>query len=168
MYRTAAKTCPNWQQWISQLRESAQAKGSLQMIATGNFSPDFWDTKPFAACLEDAWLGFPSDPSWSSPGTQLVNSHQENMFPSAPIPGISFDPKVQALAYKVLHQYSGKSDLFETVGRRIANWLGYIPIEFVPDQFEFASSLLRKMRCHEAMQIVKTWTNSWVTSVRYH
>ena len=112
MYRTAAKTCPNWQQWIAQLKESAQVKGSLLMIATGNFSPDFWDTKPFAACLEDAWLGFPSDPSWSSPGTQLVKSHHENMFPSAPIPGISFDPKVQALAYKVLHQYSGKSDLF--------------------------------------------------------
>jgi len=102
------------------------------------------------------------------PGTHLVKAHQENMFPSAPIPGISFDPKVQALAYKVLHQYSGKSDLFEIVSRRIANWLGYIPIEFVPDQFEFASSLLRKMRCHEAMQIVKTWTNSWATSVRYH
>ena len=61
-----------------------------------------------------------------------------NMFSS------SFDPKVQALAYKVLHQYSGKSDLFEIVSRRIANRLGYIPTEFVPDQFELASSLREK------------------------
>ena len=57
---------------------------------------------------------------------------------------------------------------YETVCNRAEKWIGCCPIEVVPDQFSLACALLRTMRCHEAMQVIKTWTNSWATSGRYH
>ena len=34
--------------------------------------------------------------------------------------------------------------------------------------FENIFKVMRKLRTHEAMQITKTWANSWATSHRYH
>ena len=177
LFRTAAKTCPTWPIWVRQLRESASNRCSLGVLGAAGVSLPFWDTQPFALQLEDAWLGFPSDKVWAPGGARLL-THMQQLFVDTqhtpqrgqPKPGNLPIKSIQKLAYACLvhRQSSERSDIFEIVSRRIAKWLGYNPTEFVLSQFILATSLLRKMRCHEAMQIVKTWTNSWATSVRYH
>ena len=37
----------------------------------------------------------------------------------------------------------------------------------IPD-FDNACAIMRKLRKHDAMCVIKTWTNSWSTSYRYH
>ena len=167
MFRMAAKTCPCWQNWMKQLRSSVQFNGTLRMAAMDELSSNIWDSKPFCENLEDAWLGYPSDTFWSPSGAKLYGPYRESMLPRVSIPGVAYLPKLQRFAYKILHAQSGKTHLYETVCSRVEKWLGCCPIEVVPDQFSHACSLLRTMRCHESMQVIKTWTNSWATSCRY-
>jgi len=161
-FRASAQSFPCWQQWAPQLRIAASKSGDLDMLARNYVSPSFWDSEAFTINLENAWLGFPEDPKWGPAGITLL----QNARP--PMPCTVQELPLQARAYKILHEAAGCSDLYQIICRRLCSWQICGASEQAPFQLNEVLPLISKMRVHEAMQIIKTWTNSWATSVRYH
>ena len=75
---------------------------------------------------------------------------------------------MQSVAYRCLMNSAFPNTLQGTVVRRMHK-LGILDVSqnHIP-AFDSACAIMRKLRKHDVMCVIKTWTNSWSTSYRYH
>ena len=161
--RTALKTVTSWRCWITQLEEAADRYLPANYVVRDCLSVTCWDSPPIAVNLREAARGLPRHPSWarglpdfiSKLGTSNGGSWQA-------IP-------IQKLVYKELVANRFGNNLNDTFERRLNSL-------FQPYELDFQQAILldgcwgalKKCRVADAVKIIKTWSNGWATSSRYH
>ena len=75
---------------------------------------------------------------------------------------------IQATAYKSLMQIGFPNDIQAHVSKHIFQYIGADVDKNATLDLADCFKCLRNLRKHEAMQVIKTWCNSWSTSYRYH
>ena len=117
MFRTAASTIPNWSAWTILLRKSTHEHLPLALHCLGLVSSPFLDDLTFAIQLENAWLGYRSDPAWDPAGLSLIQEIKTKCVGLEPQPGLLPFGSIQKIAYKALHTFVPPSDLHTIVLR---------------------------------------------------
>jgi len=148
-----------------QLRKATLDHGSLVEIDGGTLSPLFWDSLPMAASLEAAFAGWPREEGLgeSIDKTKEILKDKGVSFNAA-----CFQPHkvaVQAIAYRNLFDFLHPDDNSSVLSRRLHSILGSARAE---GWLEAVVPSLRKLKCFEVVQVLRTWSNSWSTSYRYH
>ena len=168
LFRTAAKTVTHWPEWKKQLQEAAIEFLPFESWGNGICSTSIWDSQPIALNLDHAFRGFPGDPKWSS-GTRLVI---QEIYGGNASPGAAHLQNLRAhfqqKVYRSLVEHAFPCTLEDTIRQRVSDL--FAPFEVHNSNFEFprAFELLRRLRKHDAMRVLKTWVNSWAISDRCH
>jgi len=150
---------------MKQLRQATLDHGTLFEIDGGTLSPLFWDSLPIAASLEAAFAGWPREKGPGEPIDKTKEILKEK--------GVSFSaaccyPRkvvVQAIAYQNLFDSLHPDDNSSVLSRRLHSNLGSACAE---GWLEAVVPILRTLKCYEAVHVLRTWSNSWSTSYRYH
>ena len=74
-------------------------------------------------------------------------------------------PQIQKWASPAFRQHMYPDDLTKLLQRRLHTILC---VSFEPDSLDLALPVLRTLKPHIAVQVIKTWANSWATSHRFH
>jgi len=169
-FRAAWKFKSTWQQWLQQLKTTAESYASLSVLAQDKLTPLFWDTVPVSVVLSEAWEGGKT----GSPGRRVASAIKSDIMsieaqrPILNRTGFArVHPKlaVQSLAHEQYMKYLYPSDIESVLVRRLQKILG---ARFVPGSLQPALSALSGLRPFQAMQVIKTWSNSWATTYRFH
>ena len=111
--------------------------------------------------LDQAWQGFPNETRFKLAALEArdhllsLSSTQKNL-------------PIQATAYKSLMQVGFPNDIQAHVSKHLFQYLGVDVDKHTCLDLSECFKQMRKLRKHEAMQVMKTWCNSWTTSYRYH
>jgi hypothetical protein len=170
--RTAWRFKDVWQQWLEQIITTTDFHGNLVVVARDSLTPDFWDHPPIAIFLSDAWYGTPHEPIKTQVATLIkanikANEHREgaqNYGMPAHQPTHQ-RPQIQKWASSAFLQHMYPDDLTKLLQRRLHKILG---VSFEPDSLNLALPLVRTLKPHIVVQVIKTWANSWATSHRFH
>ena len=122
-------------------------------------------TTPIAFNLDLAFRGFPGDPLWSHGARKAIRE----LGLTTPISEEThLAEEVQSTMYKCLVSQAFPGNIAQTVYTRIAKL--FFPYEITHSSLEIplAFEMLRSLRKHDAMRVLKTWVNSWSTSRRFH
>jgi len=165
MIRAAAVTLPQWPEWIQQLRVSAERHLSVDLFCAGKLSGKHWDSTCLAWNLQNAWSGFPQDAQWAGPGELCVRLLEDKAH-ARPTPGHPNYKGIQKDLYKILVAVTYPDGMVSFVVTKISK----LSPTASPNEWQVSEALrvLRSLRKHDAMCVLKTWTNSWSTSKRYH
>jgi hypothetical protein len=170
MFRTAVETLPQWQDWKVQLDEAAILSLPVSRVCNGFKFCEFWDGPPIALSLSESFRCFPGDAKWAPGAREAFQIVSEKRSAAVAVPDRAMPSrvKVQSIAYRCLMNSAFPNTLQGTVVRRMHK-LGILDVSqhSVPE-FDNACAIMRKLRKHDAMCVIKTWTNSWSTSYRYH
>ena len=165
LMRAAASTVPQWPEWIRQLKISSERHLSLHSACTGALSGEHWDSQAFAWNLQAAWSGFPQDRLKAEAGKLCVQLLAEKA-QGCPSPGHPTFKHMQSELYNIF--------LCSMYPDRMTCFIRDKILRLCPSRPEVdmnvseAFQVLQKLRRHDAMSVIKTWTNSWATSDRYH
>ena len=75
---------------------------------------------------------------------------------------------VQAVCYKELLKHAFPPNIDSTIYTRVRKIFDAYTIEDNALELDQAKTLLRSCRQHDSMRVLKTWTNSWATTHRFH
>jgi len=165
LFSTSVRFKSSWEPWLRQIKQAVQDHGSLFEVAEGLLSPSFWDSLPMAASLEAAFAGWPKEEGFCVPicatKTQITDA------------GVSLNEvfcsphkvAVQSLAYRNLFDSLHPDDNLKTLTRRLHSILGSFCAE---GWLEDVKPFLVQLKGYEVVQVLRTWSNSWSTSYRYH
>ena len=161
IFRTAVQTLRQWPEWKKQLILAAQTSLPMVRWSQGLFYPEFWDSQAIAFNLDHAYRCFPGD-RWAAGA--------RSTFDEITKAEITSKTQIQGLAYTNLVECSFANDLESIVSTRLIKMFGLAWNHNAGMDFQFkdACNILRSLRKHDAMQVIKTWVNSWATSYRYH
>jgi hypothetical protein len=165
--RTAWRFKEVWQGWLEQIKNATDCYGNLITVARDELTPDFWDHPPIAQILSEAWHGTPLVPIKAQVAA-LVKS-KINLL-SVENPAVSREgPKnkitVQKWAYPEFLRLLYPDDLALVLQRRLQKILGS---NFNPDSLAPALLIVKSLKPHVAVQVLKTWSNAWATTHRFH
>jgi hypothetical protein len=150
---------------MRQIRKAVHDLGTLRETAEGMLSPSFWDSPPIAASLEAAYAGWPKEERFDVP---INSAKAEISSKGVALNQMSCSPHkvaVQAIAYRHLFKFLHPDDNCIVLSRRLRFILG----TFCADGwFDAVTPLLSQLKCYESVQVLRTWSNSWSTSYRYH
>ena len=165
LFTSSMRFKPTWQAWMGQIRKAVHDHGTLRESAEGMLSPSFWDSLPMAASLEAAYAGWPKEEGFDVP---IQNAKIEITNAKVALNEVSCRPHkvaVQAIAYRHLFKFLHPDDNHIVLGRRLRFILG----TFCADGWlDAVAPLLSQLKCFESVQVLRTWSNSWSTSHRYH
>jgi endonuclease/exonuclease/phosphatase family metal-dependent hydrolase len=169
-FRAAWKFKSIWQEWLQQLKTTAESYASLSVLAQEKLTPTFWDTVPVSVVLSEAWEGGRT----GSPGRRVASAIKldiTSIIAQRPIlnrTGFTRPhpkPAIQSLAHEQYMKHLYPSDIENVLERRLQKILGS---GFVPGSLQPALDALRGLRPFQVMQVIKTWSNSWATTHRFH
>jgi len=176
LFRTAAKTVCNWEDWSSQMLTAAREHLPVGKVEAGLHYPDFWDSPSFAHNLKSAFEGFTKSNKFRQAGRNLTRKFIEKNLGVAPRPGGAFFSEFKALQKTAYSELMG--DLFPDNATTSINTicinraeLMFRPFNIHADgmiNVELAVNILRKVSGHIALKVIKTWLNGWATSHRMH
>ena len=182
--RTALKTLGSWKMWKVKMLECAQIHLPIKLWSAGLVSPEFWDSSPFAFNLCDASRGFPGDSKWFAPASaalhELASKLGSTNRPSRPLSQIGYGQSefsgsrvpVQKVLYKHMLVGVHPNSLIKLIGLRVAKMTKHSHENLIGSDLESKVALsanhLKKLRMHDAFQVLRTWLNAWTTSTRYH
>ena len=124
-----------------------------------------WDSLPIAASLEAAYAGWPSEEGLSVP---ILKTKTEITDAGVSMNAVFCSPHkvaVQNIAYRNLFDSLHPDDNYKILSRRLSSILGAFCAEGWLDD---VTPVLAKLKGYEAVQVLRTWSNSWSTSFRYH
>ena len=158
--RTSLKTVTSWAQWIPQLKQAAESCLPLGPLVKEVLTTACWDSPPIALSLSEAAGGMQKEPRWAPALGEVISKLAGNLTSKTPI---------QKLIYKALASKSFINSLDVTISRRLSGL-------FQPYSLDFQNSILldvcfatlKKNSVSVATKVIKTWTNAWATSYRYH
>ena len=154
LIRTALKTVTSWRSWILQLEEAADMFLPAYSVVRGYLSVPCWDSPPIAVNLREAACGLPHHPTWARGLPEVISKLE--------VPS-------QKVFYAKLVANRFSNTLNDTFKRRLTSL-------FQPYELDFQQAILldrcwatlKKCRVADAVKIIKTWSNGWATSSRYH
>ena len=163
MMRTARNSVPEWPSWKEQIIRSAQDSLPAVLWGRGEFQGRFWDSTPIAFNLSHAFAGFPGEATWASGARRAIGR-------IAPPPPSRRPPsnQVQKICYQELLDHAFPDNFLNLVSRRVESMCGSSVHEDLVPNFHDSTQVLKTLRKHDAMRVIKTWVNSWHTSDRYH
>ena len=156
-----------WEAWLPQLHQTALQHGALSEIpiCDATLSPSFWDSCPLVLNLCNAFEGHPHGSSWSA----AIQETKHELLRRSGGQTLSQQSlrkvEVRKIAYVTMLKHIFPSDLIRVLQRRLQKILN------VPDVEELLNSalpFLKQLQRFEIVQVLKTWSNSWSTSHRYH
>ena len=145
----------------------------LSLWGRGKMSPLFWDSDPIAQNLDYAFHCFPGHKNWANGARQFVNevltsSNHRGAF--SILSPETFPPcgRIQSKMYHALVSEHFSCKLEDTIMKRVCEL--FAPYEVDPDSLDTnaAFEILKQLRKHDAVRVIKTWVNAWATSNRYH
>jgi hypothetical protein len=172
--RAAHVTIKSWPKDYESLTSPANDDLMLESTPSGRLWPLHWDSPAAAFLLKWAAAGFPSSMvgALNLPGKHFIARNLKAIQRAQRLAKaeINAHPKraIQKIFYfhyfKALYQ-NMPAELFERRFREVfAALLNPLPvIDWRP-----AYHVLAKLTTHEALVVVKTWSNSWTTSARFH
>ena len=157
-FRAARVTVPLWPELCSMLEREALEYLPVGRSLTRLWWPAVWDSVPFALVLADAASGFPDVPSVQGALTAALPNLFNPPAPPVALPG-GLQAAVTAVVTGALHP-----EPLALIVRKRASRLVQRPVseQSVKELF----TVLK--RPHVALCCVKTATNAWATSHRYH
>ena len=169
LMRTALQTVTNWPNWKLQLEMAAGHALSIGQICAGKLSPHFWDSPPIAANLAHAFFGFPGN-RFLGEGARRFYSEMSAKYPEIVIEPGSFVQvsNLQSYIYRNLLKYRFQTNLQDLVKYRICKLFEPFVVDNEQLQISDAFRIMRQLRAHDAIRILKTWTNALCTSARFH
>ena len=159
-YRAARVTVPDWPDLCCMLEREALEHLPMGRSLTRLWWPAVWDSVPFALVLADAAAGFP--------GASCVHGALTTAFPNLfnrPAPPVALPRGLQAAVNAVVTGALHPEPLALVVRKR-ASRLVQLPVS--EQSVKELLTVLKASRPHVAMCCVKTVTNAWATSHRYH
>ena len=132
----------------------------MSLWMNGVYSPDFWDSPPIAINLDEAWQGYPNELRFKH---AILRTRDQLLKDSCSHKTLH----IQRDAYSSLVQAGFRNDLKAHASKHVLDMLG-LDGKQLSFNMDGTFKAMRKIRKHEAMQVVKTWCNSWATSYRYH
>jgi len=166
MFRTATVTIKHWADWKVQLIDAAYESLPIARANSGKYFCDFWDGPPIALNLGHAAGGFPGDARWAE-GARMAIQEIRDRRAALEVDRSSSQPPVQAIAYRNLLSKAFPSSLEVTVLKRLVKMRLVDPTQTTIPEFQAACAVMRNIRKHDALCVIKTWVNSWCTSYRY-
>ncbi len=160
MMRTARVTVTGWPSWKEQIIRSAQESLPCALWGSGIFHGNFWDSPPIAMSLSHAFAGFPGDLPWDSGARGAISN--------LPSQSGSKKDRVQHVCYKHLLEHAYPDNTHNIISRRIHKLFEPFSLDTFDIDFSRLSQILKTLRKHDAIRVLKTWVNSWHTSDRYH
>ena len=167
LFRCAACTVTHWAHWKTQLQTTAAETLPLSHFHDGSLSPPFWDSPPIAMNLSTAFAGFPGDQKCSGTTRKFVSS----LFPDAhAVTPDSFSEvkRVQISLYKLYIKDVFPTDIHAHVIKRAQDLFFPFEVPLHALSLTPACKLLRGLRAHDAIRVLRTWVNAWCTSTRFH
>jgi len=168
LFNSSMRFKSTWEAWLGQLRQAVLDHGTLVEIQQCLLSPSFWDSLPMAASLEAAFTGWPKEEGLHAPIHNAKAEITELLGTQRSPFAMTFMPhkvSVQAIAYRNLFDVLHPDDNLKILSRRLHSILGIFCAE---GWLDAVTPTLRKLKCYEAIQVLRTWSNSWSTSYRYH
>ena len=165
--RTAWRFKDVWQSWLEQIKNTTDAYGNLITVARDELTPDFWDHPPIAQILSEAWHCTPLAPikaqvaAFVKSQINLVSVENMDVSRRSPSNKITF----QKWAYPEFLRLLYPDDLAIVLQRRLQKILGS---NFNPDSLAPALLIVKSLKPHVAVQVIKTWSNAWATTHRFH
>jgi len=160
-FRAAWKFKSIWQAWITQIRTTMMSHGNLSQVASNSLSPEFWDSPPIALVLSRAWEGGPIGSSSRGSIDSVKNEIWKSNLHGMPVVRM----QIQGMAAKELMGSLYPSDIASVLQRRLRRILGSV---FNPGSLASALQLLHELKPFQVMQVIKTWSNAWATTHRFH
>ena len=172
--RAAHVTIKSWPKKCETLSSPATDDIMLESTPSGRQWPVHWDSPAAAFLLKWAAAGYPSSMvgAINLPGKHFIAKNLEAIQKAqrSAKAEISAHPTraIQKTFYSHYFKALYKNMPAELLERRFrevfASSLNPLPvIDWSP-----AYAILSKLSAHEALILLKTWTNSWSTSARYH
>ena len=158
--RTAWQFKDVWQAWLEQIKSTTDCYGNLITVARDKLTPDFWDHPPIAQILSEAWHGSPLEPIKAQVAA-LVKSKINSIQVANPVfsrEGPNSKVTVQKWANLEFLRLLYLDDLAIVLQRRLQKILGP---EFDPDSLAPALLIVKSLKPHVAVQVLKTWSNAW-------
>jgi len=168
LFNSSMRFKSTWEAWLGQLRQAVLDHGTLMEIQQCVLSPSFWDSLPMAASLEAAFSGWPKEEGFCAPIHSAKAEITEVLGTQVPSFALTSNPhkvSVQAIAYRHLFDVLHPDDNLKILSRRLHSILGIFCAE---GWLDAVTPTLEKLKCYEAIQVLRTWSNSWSTSYRYH
>lgn len=165
LYRFATETCTSWPSIIEDIKDAAEDKLPWQRSLANSPWPSFWDSKPFAFNLEEAFRKFPGNPKVTK---ALENAAKQirQAKNKAVVSRKNTRVPVQAIAYNHLLTALYEDDLITVISKRLGKIAPDVCVEDI--DWQSLKEALGKIKGHSAMLVIKTLLNSWSTSERYH
>jgi len=168
LFNSSVRFKSTWEAWMAQLQKALLDHGTLMEIHECLLSPSFWDSLPMAASLEAAFTGWPKEDGFCGPIQTTMEEITEVLGTQVSSFALTSSPRkapVQAIAYRNLFESLHPDDNLKILSRRLHSTLGIFCVEGWLDD---VTPTLRKLKCYEVVQVLRTWSNSWSTSYRYH
>lgn len=170
LFRMSCSFESSWRAWLPQLEQTAIDHSSLFEISQERYSPSFWDSLPFVVNLSRSFQGKLNGLAGMAAIAETRHELDESQNVSF---NLSADrhfreqPKlaVQKVAYQAHLRNIYPSDLDIVLQRRLKSTLGDA---FSQGGLDSALQCLGRLPTHEVVQVLKTWSNSWATSHRFH
>ena len=165
--RTAWRFKDVWQAWLEQIKRTTDSYRNLITVARDKLTPDFWDHPPIAQILSEAWHGTHLEPIKAQVAA-TVKSKLDSL--SFEVPDLSRESQcnkvtVQKWAYPEFLRLLYPDDLAIVLQRRLQKIIGP---NFNPDSLAPALLIVKSLKPHIAVQVIKTWSNAWATTHRFH
>ena len=165
--RTATCTVTHWPELLVELHAAAEDHLPFARVVKGLVWPAFWDSPPFATHLAEAAALFPG-----SHDAHTALALRRNDISGVADGSIRFNgkskPAVQALASQILVCALHRDSLASVCLARLRTLLPEHALEITHDRVDALLAIARKCRPHFAMCLIKTLSNSWCTSRRFH
>ena len=163
MMRAATVTVTSWARSKQWLIEQAHEHLPVVLWMKGVYWPAICDSPAFAVSLAAAAGCFPAEGTLQSGAlnARVLMDKQRRANKKAIV-------KVQSLATKCIREALYTNTLHGLFAKRLSALLPNNMAELVHVDWNKICSLLRSMRMHSAMCVIKTFTNSWPTTARYH
>ena len=157
-YRAATSTVVGWEKWIELLSQEADEHLPIAhryaapryKYRKGLYWPDCWDNEPIAMHLQHAVEVVRDLWAKSHAGTALSK------------------PLTQAQCAKFLAPILNECNLPALIHKRLSEMFPPLKVELLVVNFETLRLALRKVSCHVAMTVNKTYLNGWATTKRMH
>ena len=160
MYRAAFQTVKEWRFWALEIENAAARSLPLALVLKGEVSPYFWDSRPFACNLREAYEGFPR---FRAVNASIGAMFEGTAFTEADIrmKNAGLQRAMYARTLSVLHQPT----LTPTLCRRVASNYGLV---VSPEVVTQTLAFMKTFPLFVSMPLVKTLLGGWTTSVRMH
>ena len=161
--RTATVTVTSWTTHKQWLLEQAHHWLPIVQWLKGIIWPKFWDSPAMAVNLSHAASCFPGDG-----GIQAGALLARGLIDKQKWTRGSAAVKVQGIATKALREALYKDTITVLFAKRLSALLPDRQQDLARVDWPAVCAVLQSLPMHQAMCAVKTYTNSWATSVRYH